>query len=177
MLTRYLAPSFVTSSFLYHGSPHRQGAIAFGLPGNQAPAISAGQPFYVTSSLKYARQFARGGLVSALQFTQGTIIDFHHPELLDHLLDIYNQDPKIAQGDGPWNEEFEGSIDGSPYRLLESPAVMQYLQDQGFSAVFLPEDIELNVTALAILDARCVEYSHLMPESTPRHHYQAFDGP
>ncbi|WP_410951749.1 hypothetical protein [Pseudomonas sp. S1(2024)] len=177
MLTRYLAPSFVASSFLYHGSPHRQGAIAFGLPGNQAPAITAGQPFYVTSSLKYARHFARGGVVSALQFTQGAIIDFHHLELLNHLLDIYDQDPKIVQSDGPWNEEFEGSIDGSPYRLLESPAVMQYLQDQGFSAVFLPEDIELNVTALAILDTRSVEFSHLMPERALMRHDQAFDGP
>lgn len=177
MLARYLAPAFVTSSFMYHGGPHRQGVTAFGLPGNQTPAITAGRPFYVTNSLKYARHFARGGVVAALQFTEGAIIDFHHPELLNHLLDIYNHDPKIVQGDGPWDDGLEGSIDDSPYRLLESPAVMQYLQEHGFSAVYLPEDIELNVTALAILDSRCVEFSHLMSERVPRHHDQAFEGP
>lgn len=168
MLDRFLAPPDASNGFLYHGSPHRPGTIAFGLPGNMTPRIASGSPFYTTSNLQYANRFARGGIVSALLLTQGSVIDFHHVDLLHHLLEIYNQDPKIMRGDGPWNADFEGEIEDSAYRLLESPMVMTYLQESGFAAVYLPEDNELRVTAMAILDPGCVLFSHMVYGNHPQ---------
>lgn len=162
MLDRYLASPIQSNSILYHGSPHRPGNIAFGLPGNMTPRIASGSPFYTTSSLNYATHFARGGVVSALHLTQGSVIDFHHSDLLHHLLEIYDQDPKILRVDGPWNADNDGDIEDSAYRLLESPRVMTYLQESGFAAVYLPEDNDLRVTALAILDPDCILFSHVV---------------
>lgn len=148
---------------LYHGSPKAPGKIPFGTPKNRIPQISPGKPFFVTSDLNYATRFARGGVVSAVRMNTESVVDFHDQEVLDRMLATYNSDPKILGGvTGPWDDDLDGDISESAYQLLESPAVMEQLRSEGCQAVFIPEDIELNVTSFAILDPACVEFSHLV---------------
>lgn len=147
---------------LFHGSPHRPGVKAFGLPGNREPHISPGSPFFLTGNLKYATRFARGGLVSSVRLSTENMLDLHDEETLNRLLEIYNTDPKILATDGPWDTDLEGEIVEQAYRVLESPAVMAFLQSKGCQAVFLPEDIELNVTSYAVLDPACIEFLRLV---------------
>lgn len=156
---------------LFHGSPlrsHRSGDKAFGLPGNRKPLINPGRPFYLTDNLPYASYFARGGTVSAVNLLTDKVVDLHQDEVLERLLSIYNADPVILAVDGPWDADIEGEIGDSAYRILDSPAVMTLLLSEGYQAVLLPEDNELKVTAYAVLDPDCVEFSHLMNERKPR---------
>lgn len=147
---------------LFHGSQHRPGVKAFGLPGNREPQVSPGRPFFLTDNLRYATRFARGGLVSSVRLSTERVIDLHDEEALSRLLEVYNADPKILATDGPWDSDFEGDISDQAYRLLDSPAVMTFLQSKGYQAVFLPEDIELNVTSYAVIDPACTEFLRLV---------------
>jgi len=153
---------------LFHGSPHRTGNKAFGVPGNRKPIVSAGRPFYLTEDLPYATYFARGGTVSAVSLQADKVVDLHQDEVLKRLLGVYNADPEILAVDGPWDVEVEGEIGESAYRILDSPAVMTLLRSEGYQAALLPEDNDLKVKAYAVLDPDCVEFSHLMNERKPR---------
>lgn len=156
---------------LFHGSPlrpHSSGGKAFGLHGNRKPMIAPGNPFYLTDNLPYATYFARGGTVSAVHLLTDKVVDLHVNEVLERLLEVYNSDPAILAVDGPWDAEIEGEIGDSAYRILDSPAVMTLLRSEGYQAALLPEDNDLKVTAYAVLDPDCVEFSHLMNERKPR---------
>jgi hypothetical protein len=60
--------------------------------------------------------------------------------------------------DGRWDKDVEGDIHDSSYRLLDSPAVMSKLISEGVEAIYVPEDIELNITSYAILNPKAVEF-------------------
>jgi hypothetical protein len=145
-------------STFYHGSPARPDKPAFGTTGNQVPAISPGRPFFITSSLPYALKFARGGTVSKVKLLTESIADLHDPVVVERLLSIYNSDQHILAGDGAWDDDIEGDIHDSAYRLLDSPDVMAQLIDEGIEAVFIPEDVEMNVKSYAILKPLAVEF-------------------
>jgi hypothetical protein len=154
----------------YHGSPFRDGRKTYGAKGNTIPEITPGRPFFVTNDLPYAIKFARGGLVSEVKVLTERVIDLHDLEVVDRLLAVYNADPKILDGEGAWDAGTEGEIIDSCYRLLDSPAVMSMLIDEGYEAVFIPEDIELRVTSYAILNPQVVEFQGVVSVRVPRHH-------
>ena len=147
---------------LYHGSPKRPQSKTFGCPGNRVPQISSDRPFFFTNDLPYAVRFARGGIVSVVRLTADSVLDLHNEQALMRLLAIYNRDLQILERSGQWDEEIEGDIAESGYRLLDSPDVMNTLQKEGVQAVFLAEDHDLRVTSFAIIDPRCVEFSHIV---------------
>jgi hypothetical protein len=143
---------------MYHGSPFREKRQSYGASGNRIPLVAPGRPFFVTSALPYAINFARGGLVSMVRLNADNVIDFHDSSVVDRLLAIYNEDPHILSSDGRWDKDVEGDIHDSSYRLLDSPAVMSKLISEGVEAIYVPEDIELNITSYAILNPKAVEF-------------------
>ncbi len=152
---------------LYHGSPKRPGQTAFGVKGNTMPNITPGRAFFLTDDLSYATYFARNGVVSEFRATLDAVIDLHNEDNVFRLLAIYNQDRKILDGEGAWNEDLEGDIFDSVYRLLESPDVMRTILEDGFKAAFLPEDIEMGVASYAIIDNSCIEFVRILKEEKP----------
>ena len=135
---------------VYHGSPARKGHPAFGTHGNHTPVITAGRPFFVTDDLTYAEKFARGGHVQALYVRLINPVDLSDPAQCERLVKVFNADPAVLLTRGPWDEDFEGDIADSAYFLLESPAVMELLKDEGFDGARVPEDIELGVESFAV---------------------------
>lgn len=154
----------------YHGSPFKEDRQTYGSEGNTSPDIVPGRPFFVTNDLPYATRFARGGLVSEVKVLTERVIDLHDHEMVNRLLSVYNADPKILGGEGVWDAAIEGEITESSYRLLDSPAVMKLLVEEGFDAAFIPEDIELRVTSYAILNPQVVEFRGVVRGRIPRPH-------
>lgn len=134
---------------LYHGSPYRPDAQAFGDRDNTLPRIRAGRPFWATDNHPYAVRFARGGLVSTLEVRLERVFDLTDEANLEAMLALYNADPSIT----PWDDMTDGEIADSAYFLLDSPTVMRHLIEQGFDGAYLREDLELRVFSYAILQA------------------------
>lgn len=150
---------------LYHGSPKREGKPPFGARGNKTPIIADGAPFFATSNLAYAKRFARGGLITLLHVKLKNTFDLHEEERLVELLTIFNNDPQVIAGRGPWDEDVDGEIQDSAYFLLESHAVTRYLKRQGFDSVLVPEDNELNVKSYALLKAEFIELTSVLNQA------------
>jgi hypothetical protein len=136
---------------LYHGSPAKPDALPFGTPGNQAPQITPGRPFFVTDHLGYARHFARGGRVQPVEVRLSRPVDLDDVDVLAELLEQLRRQPEADEilalmGDPDVPEEAVGSA----YFLLESPGVMQWLMDRGHDGAVVAEDAERGIRSFAL---------------------------
>lgn len=146
---------------LYHGSPDRADKCAFGREGNEIPIITPGRPFFVTDDYHYAEFFARGGVVCELEVNLGRVLDLRDADEQLRVLQLFNEDAVILNSRGAWDEDVDGDISDSSYFLLESPAVMNAILAEGFSAVLLPEDFERGVESYALLSTEMIKLRHV----------------
>ena len=134
---------------VYHGSPKGE-TPAFGEGTNQTPKIHDGSPFFVTDNPAYARDFARGGVVTSLYVRLENPADLSDPHLVEELLTVMRADPSAQTTLVVMNNpEDAGDLEGSAYFLLESPMVMAHLKAKGFDGAVIVEDIEKGVTSYA----------------------------
>lgn len=136
---------------LYHGSPDLPARPAFGRPVNAEPKIHPGRAFFVTNEPDYARRFARRGHVQPLQARLSNPINLDDPAVLADLLERLkelpdHEDTLMLMGDPETPEEAIGSA----YFMLEEPAIMQYLMDQGYDGAVMAEDINRQITSFAL---------------------------
>ncbi len=136
---------------LYHGSPDLPARPAFGRPGNTEPTIRPGRAFFVTNDLDYAKQFARRGRVQPLQARLSNPIDLDDPAVLADLLERLkalpdHEDTLTLMGDPETPEQAIGSA----YFLLEEPALMQQLMDEGYDGALITEDVERGIRSYAL---------------------------
>lgn len=142
---------------VFHGSPEREDRPAFGMRGNTSISIK-NSPFFTTSDRDYAHYFARGGTLTEFKLSSSRILSLFDPDTLSSLLEIYINDKEK----GCWDYLLWGEPEDSPYEILESKKVIDFLIKNKIDAIEVPEDNQSGVTSFAIINPNCLEIKKTM---------------
>lgn len=148
---------------VFHGSPEREDRPAFGMRGNTSISIKK-SPFFTTNNRDYAHYFARGGTLTEFKLSSNRILSLFDPDTLSSLLEIYISDKEKCC----WDYMLWGEPEDSPYEILESKKVIDFLKQNKIDAIEVPEDNQSGVTSFAIINSNCLELINTSPTNKPK---------
>lgn len=148
---------------VFHGSPEREDRPAFGMRGNTSISTKK-SAFFTTNNRDYAHYFARGGTLTEFKLRSNRILSLFDPDTLSSLLKIYISDKEK----GCWDYMLWGEPEDSPYEILESEKVIDFLKQNKIDAIEVPEDSQLGVTSFAIINPECLELINTANLNTPK---------
>lgn len=137
---------------VFHGSPEREDRPAFGMRGNTSISTKK-SAFFTTNNRDYAHYFARGGTLTEFKLRSNRILSLFDPDTLSSLLKIYISDKEK----GDWDYMLWGEPEDSPYEILESKKVIEFLRQNKIDVIEVPEDNQSGVTSFAIINPKCLE--------------------